>query len=77
MRPHIAYLLEAEKTMNIRFNRMSDNSLSLSSSGYIHQDLMTVEEELLKLGCRYDFSKPLQNFDKQCGRTFTYMMEPK
>lgn len=76
MRKHIEYLLKCEETMNIRFDRTS-KGLTLSSSGYIHQDLMTVEEELLKLGCCYDFDGSLQVFDKMCGRTFTNMIEPK
>lgn len=77
MQLHIIYLLEVEKTMNVRFNRTGENTIVLSSEGYIHQDLMTVEKALLKLGCRYNFDKPLQQYDKMCERTFTYMNEPK
>lgn len=77
MSKHIEYLLKAEETMNIRFNRSERGTLVLSSFGYIHQDLMDVEEALLKMGCRYDFGHPIQEFDKVSGRTFTHMREPK
>lgn len=80
--PHIQALLHAEITTrgqyggNIHFDRIGESSISVSCSGYCHQDLYDIEKTLLKLGCRYDLSKRVQQFDKQCGRTFTYFKEP-
>ncbi len=73
---HIKFLLLAEQGMNIDWNRVGNNILVISCVGYRHSDLNTVERTLLDMGCRYDFSKELQQFDPISGRTFTYMIEP-
>lgn len=80
---HIQALLNAEtstKTQhggNIRFDRINDNTIVVSCSGYNHMDLNSIEETLLKLGCKYDLKKGVQKFDSMSGRTSTYMIEPK
>lgn len=80
---HINYLLKAEAVMrgeyrgNIRFDRTGSNTIVISCSGYCHMDLNEVESRLLKLGCKYDLAKGVQEFDRMCGRTFTHMIEPK
>lgn len=80
---HIEILLEYEESTrdifggNIRFDRVSDDTLVVSCSGYKHMDLYEVSEKILKLGCRYDFSKPFDDFDKTSGRTYVYFKEPK
>lgn len=80
--PHIELLLKVSKSnKNIQWNRVSENVLSISCCGYIHQDLMDLEESLLKLGLKYDFTYVRENvgaqyFDKISGRTYTYMKEP-
>lgn len=77
MKKHIRYLLRAEKVANVRFNRINDKTIVLISNGYHHSDLMRVEEYLIRLGCRYDFNREAQSFDKISGKTFVYMKEPK
>lgn len=83
MRKHIKYLLDLEETTQgryaggIRFDRVNDNTIVVSCEGYIHQKLMDAEEALLKFGCRYDVKRGIQEFDRMCGRTFTYFTEPK
>lgn len=76
---HIQALLKFEECSEgrIRFDRTGENTIVVSYSGYNHQDLMTIEEQLLKLGCRYDIAKGIQKFDRMCGRTFTHFKEPK
>ncbi len=74
---HIKYLLLVEQGMNIYWSRVGTDLLAISCSGYKNNDLSEVEEHLLDLGCRYDFTKDLQQFDPISGRTYTYMIEPK
>lgn len=81
--PHIQYLLKLEDETrgqyrgNIRFDRTS-TGIVVSCEGYNHMALVNdAEGELLKLGCRYDFERGVQQFDRMCGRTFTYFKEPK
>lgn len=80
--PHIEYLLQAEKDTHykyggaIRFDR-TNSGIVVSCAGYNHQSLYDVEEKLLKLGCKYDVKKGVQEFDRMCGRTFTHFIEPK
>lgn len=70
-------LNKSEETKNIRFNR-TERGFSISCFGYVHQDLMDLEAELVKLGCRYDHaSGVIQDFDRVSGRTFTHMYFPK
>jgi hypothetical protein len=86
VKPHIQALLDAEQSTrgqyggNIRFDRIGrieDGTIVVSCSGYNHQDLYDIEALLLKLGCRYDTTKGIQEFDRTCGRTFTHFKEPK
>ncbi len=80
--PHIEYLLKAERETRceyggrIRFDRTA-TGIVVSCEGYQHMDLHTVEAALRKLGCKYDHSKGLQQFDSMSGRTYTYFIEPK
>jgi hypothetical protein len=86
MKPHIQVLLDAETETqceyggDIRFDRTGENTIVVSCSGYKHMDLSETVEKLIRLGCKYDFAKherDLENFDKVCGRTFVYLIEPK
>ncbi len=81
--PHIQALLDAENSTrqeyggHLRFDRTGKDTIVVSCSGYNHQALYDIEETLLKLGCRYDVAKGIQEFDQMCGRTFTHFKEPK
>lgn len=74
---HIVLLLELERTSNVRFNRVNEGTISVSCLGYCHMDLNSAEEQLLKLGCRYDFDRGVAQFDSMSGRTYTFFKEPK
>jgi hypothetical protein len=79
MKPHIELLteLENQSTTWFKWDRVNESTIVISTSGYKHQELNEAEEQLLKAGCRYDFVRGVQEFDKVCGRTFTFLREPK
>ena len=81
MKNHIQILLDAEKQSNcsLMWNRINDNTIVFSTTGYHHAEHALLEEKLIKAGCNYAFhtNRPIQSFDRQCGRTFTYIKEPK
>lgn len=78
MKKHIELLLKAEDESEnqLMWNRASNNVLWISTVGYKVMEHVLLEEQLIKSGCQYDFSKQIQNFDKTNGRTITYFTEP-
>lgn len=77
--PHIQALLDAESSCSVRlmWGRTSKNQIWIATVGYIHQEHMDLEAVMMKLGCRLDVAKGVQDFDRMSGRTFTHFKEPK
>lgn len=55
------------------WDRKDANNIVLMFNGYKHQDCYDAEAELMKLGGAFMDMK----FDKQCGKTYCYVREPK
>ncbi len=81
---HIDLLLKIEEKTrqensgHVYFRRTGANTIVISCRGYKHMDLYDALEKLLKLGCKYDFSKgEIEQWDKISGRTYIHLLEPK
>lgn len=77
LKPYITFLLDAEKksSVSLMWGRGSNDTIWISTIGYVHREHAELEKELLKLGLRYDFTKPLSEFCKENGRTETTFKE--
>ena len=64
-------LIELEK-LGVSFNRIGNN-LSISTVGYataLHHQADAILRKQFKL--KYDFDSGIEQYDKVCGKTFTY-----
>jgi hypothetical protein len=81
LKRHIKYLIQSEEKpgSSLMWTRLSDNTISISCVGYITQELMTIENDLTRLGLRIDFTegRGFQKWDKISCRTFSYFKESK
>lgn len=85
---HIEYLSGTEEharpELSFFWDRLDSRTIVISTYGYNHMGHVAIEEALIKIyGCRYAFDYCKKNkfrisqFDRTCGRTFTYLAEPK
>ena len=76
MAEHIEYLtLMEERMSSLMWGRTGEDRIWVSVVGYIPWQISELEEGLLKRGCRYDFKKGVQQFDRVSGRTTTHFEE--
>lgn len=83
---HLEFLSGAEKygrpELRIMWGRSNSNTIWLSTVGWNHSAQEALVKLLFDYGCQYAFDyakeqgKEIQHYDKQSGRTFTFLKEP-
>jgi len=74
---HIKLLKAFESTSHttLMWDRINQNTIWVSTYGYKTAEQSSIEEALVKSGCRYNFKHP-HGFDRTNGRTTVFFTEP-